>query len=69
MVSELWESIDRQKEKIHADLPVYSPLETLPNVDSIIVSSYYFISEISLECKYPLISLGDLLHEEYSRLK
>ncbi|RKI92363.1 hypothetical protein D7V94_06690 [Parablautia intestinalis] len=61
--------IDRQKEKIHADLPVYSPLETLPNVDSIIVSSYYFISEISLECKYPLISLGDLLHEEYSRLK
>ena len=61
--------VDMQKEKIHSNIPVYSPLEKLPHVDAIIVSSYYFISEINLECNYPLISLGDLLHEEYSRLK
>lgn len=61
--------IDSQKEKIHADIPVYSPLDPLPYVDCVVVSSYYFISEINLECKYSLISLGDLIQEEYNRLK
>lgn len=61
--------IDRQKEKIYADIPVYSPMEVLPCVDAVIISSYFFMSEVSLECKCPLISLGDLIHEGYSRLK
>lgn len=57
--------IDAERDKIHTDLPVYLPDETLPEVDIVVVASYYYydtvrrlLGETALLC-----SLGDIIHE------
>jgi len=58
--------VDRQKSKVHADLPVYTPDEKLPNVDLIIISSYFYMDEISKMLPYSSVSLGELIHAAYN---
>lgn len=57
--------IDKQKEKIISDYPVYLPSESLPYCDLIVVSSFYFMNEIMADlpkhCK--IISLEEIINE------
>ncbi len=58
--------IDRQKDKLHVDYPVYLPTETLPECDVIVITSFYFLSEIkkALEViSYPKISIETVINE------
>ncbi|SEW09195.1 glycoside hydrolase family 99-like domain-containing protein [[Clostridium] fimetarium] len=38
--------VDQQRDKLHADIPVYLPDEQLPNVDAIVVTSTFYYAEI-----------------------
>lgn len=60
--------IDIQKNKIHVDVPVFSPNEEIPNVDLIIVSSYYFMNDIKINSNSKVVSLGAIINEGYSEL-
>ena len=59
--------IDRNAEGIYADIETVTPKEELEEVDAVIVTSIYFIDEITrdlsgkLSC--PILSLEDILYE------
>lgn len=39
--------VDQQRDKLHIDIPVYLPVETLPDVDTIVVTATFYYTEIS----------------------
>ena len=58
--------IDRQKDKLHVDYPVFLPTETLPECDVIVITSFYFLSEIKKALEvipYPKISIETVINE------
>lgn len=61
--------IDKQKDKIKCTKDVFLPDE-LPDLDIIIVASYYFYNEICEELgdKKEIISLGDIIHKLWSEI-
>lgn len=61
--------IDRQRDKIHTLIPVYSPNDELPTVDMIIVSAYFFYEDIKSCISSECISLGTLIHEVYNNIE
>lgn len=60
--------IDRQRDKIHADVPVYLPEEMWPEAEVVIVAATYHYAEIYQFLKErgvkKIISLETLLHED-----
>ena len=60
--------IDRQKDKIHAGVPVYLPEEMWPEADAVIVAATYHYTEVYRLLKERgvkrIISLETLLHED-----
>lgn len=61
--------IDKQRDKICCDYPVYLP-EECPKVDVIIVASYFYMEQITYDMNtdIKLISLGDIIHQLWSKL-
>lgn len=58
--------IDREKEKIVCKYPVYAPNEKLPEHDVIVITSWYYLSEILRE--FPnekMVSIKTILQELY----
>lgn len=58
--------IDRQKDKLHVDYPVYHPSEILPECDAIVITSFYFLNEIKKDLEdipYPKISIETVISE------
>ena len=57
--------IDKQKEKIISDYPVYFPSELLPDCDAIVVSAFYFLNEIMIDLpkNCEIISLEEIINE------
>lgn len=55
--------VDKQKDKLQLDIPVYSPDEDLPQSDVIIVTAFYYFEEIAKEmsAKANLISLKEII--------
>lgn len=60
-------AIDRNAEKIYADIEVKNPEDSLPEVDVIIVTAFYFIDEIedmlSKSVDYPVLSIEDIIYD------
>lgn len=56
--------IDKQKNKLNVEIPVYTPVEKLPDVDIIVVASYYYFSDIKeiINDELPIISLRDVIY-------
>jgi len=59
--------IDRRCENIESDISIYSPEETLPDVDVVVVTAIYEFEEIKKELKQrikcPIISLEEVIYE------
>ena len=57
--------IDQNKEKIELDIPSYTPYETLPECDAVVVSSFYFMDEVRavLPKHFKLISIETLIRD------
>lgn len=58
--------IDRQKDKIHVDYPVYHPTERLPECDVIVITSFYFLNKIKKDLEdvpYQKISIETMVNE------
>jgi len=58
--------VDRQKDKLHVDCPVYLPSDDLPEFDVMVVTPYYFWDEIEADFAgrgYRLISIETLVRE------
>lgn len=60
--------IDRQRDKLHAEVPIYLPEEILPETEAVIVAATYYYAEIYQLLKErgvkKIISLETLLHED-----
>lgn len=60
--------IDRQKDKLHAEVPIYLPDEDLPEVEAVIVAATYYYTEVYHFLKErgipKIISLETLLYED-----
>lgn len=60
-------AIDKREVKLHSDIPLKKPEDSLPKVDAIIVTAVFYYSEIEealrnrVEC--PMLSLEDILYE------
>lgn len=56
--------VDRQKNKISLNIPVYEPTDNLPNCDVIVVSSFFYFDEIKEDIgdKCKLISLQEIIN-------
>ncbi|MCI8512135.1 MAG: hypothetical protein HFE83_09090 [Lachnospiraceae bacterium] len=58
--------IDRQKDRLHVEYPVYLPTESLPKFDAMLVASWYFFDEIRAmfaDRNYHLLSLETMIRE------
>ena len=59
--------VDRQRDKLHVDIPLYLPTEELPDVDAIIVAATFYYSEIAELLKEKgiknIISLETMIRE------
>lgn len=59
--------IDRESECVYAEIDIYSPDQTLPEVDVIVVTSTFAFDEIqtalSSKVSCPVVSLEDIVYE------
>lgn len=59
--------VDQQRDKLYAPIPAYLPSDKLPDCDAIVVSSVFFMEDISREMKsygeYKLLSLEVIINE------
>lgn len=55
--------VDKQKDKLNIDIPVFLPEETLPKHDILVVTSFFYYDEIKKELgdKYKMISLQEVI--------
>ena len=55
--------VDKQKDKLNIDIPVFLPEETLPKHDILVVTSFFYYEEIKKELgdKYKMISLQEVI--------
>lgn len=60
--------IDKKKEKLQTKLPVYSPEETLPEMDVLVITSYFFYNEIVKELgerPFKIIPIDTIINQIY----
>ncbi len=78
MLEELWGkhievkyAIDRNADRIAADVNLLRPEDDLSDVDAIVVTAFYFSNEIRANLQErincPILSIGDLIYEMFYR--
>ena len=57
--------VDKQKDKLNIDIPVFLPEEALPKHDILVVTSFFYYDEIKKELgdKYKMISLQEVIFD------
>lgn len=60
-------AIDKNADKMRSDVVVYTPEASLPEVDAVVVTAFYYFSEIVdnlcrvVDC--PIVSIADIVYE------